>query len=71
MHLIPLFTPFEYTCMSPLQEMGQRFTEVLEEVRHCQNLLVNRELANWKHSQRLFNWEDDRGKVELNTMQQW
>ena len=32
---------------------------------------MNHELANWKQSQRMFNWEDDRGKAELNTIQQW
>ena len=45
--------------------------ESVEQIRLCQNLLVNQELANWTQSQRLFNWEDDRGKLELNTMQQW
>ncbi len=51
--------------------MNQRFQDALTSIQSCQNLLVNTELANWKQSQRMFNWEDDRGKVELNSMQQW
>ena len=53
-----------------VQEMQQRFQDIVTNIQNCQGLLVNGELANWKQSQRLFNWEDDRGKVELNTMQQ-
>lgn len=52
-------------------EIQQRFQDIVSNIQNCQGLLVNGELANWKQSQRLFNWEDDRGKVELNSMQQW
>ncbi|XP_064396958.1 signal transducer and activator of transcription 5B-like [Halichondria panicea] len=51
--------------------LSQHFAEGIEQIRHCQNLLVNHELANWSQSQRLFSFEDDRGKLELNNMQQW
>lgn len=51
--------------------MQSRFQDIVSNIQNCQGLLVNGELANWKQSQRLFNWEDDRGKVELNNMQQW
>lgn len=56
---------------SPSQELGQRFVDCLEQIQLAQNMVVNHELANWRQSQRMFNWEDDRGKVELNTIQQW
>jgi len=45
--------------------------DCLEQIQLAQNMVVNHELANWRQSQRMFNWEDDRGKVELNTIQQW
>ena len=51
--------------------MGKLFLDCLEQVHLVQNLVVSQELANWKQSQRMFNWEDDRGKVELNNIQQW
>ena len=33
--------------------------------------LVAIELGNWKQTQRMFSWEDDRGKSELSNIQQW
>lgn len=54
------------TCM----EMNQRFVDCLAQIRAAQNL-VGVELSNWKQTQRMFSWEDDRGKAELNNIQQW
>ena len=72
---VPLRPIFVLCCTcnfsSPSQELGQRFVDCLEQIQLAQNMVVNHELANWRQSQRMFNWEDDRGKVELNTIQQW
>ena len=57
-----------HTCT---QELNQLFSAVLEHIRQCQLILIDQELTNWKQSQRLFSWEDDRGKVELSNIQQW
>lgn len=51
--------------------MARLLQDVVGNIQNCHTLLVNGELQNWRQSQRLFNWEDDRGKVELNNMQQW
>ena len=53
------------------QDLNQLFSAVLEHIRQCQVILIDQELTNWKQSQRLFSWEDDRGKVELSNIQQW
>ena len=45
--------------------------ECLDETGRVKNLVVAGELTNWKHSQRLFSWEDDMGRVELNNIQRW
>ena len=55
----------------PPQDLGQRLGECLDQIRLVQDMVVSHELANWRQSQRMFSWEDDRGKVELNSIQQW
>ena len=50
--------------------MSQRFIDSLQQIRAAQSL-VGHELNNWKQTQRMFSWEDDRGKAELNNIQQW
>lgn len=55
----------------PPQDLGQRLGECLDQIRLLQDMVVSHELANWRQSQRMFSWEDDRGKVELNSIQQW
>ena len=45
--------------------------ECLEEVGHLQRLVVAGELSSWKQNQRLFSWEDDAARVELNNIQRW
>ncbi len=67
----PLTTHTHTHTHTHTQALSQHFAEGIEQIRHCQNLLVNHELANWSQSQRLFSFEDDRGKLELNNMQQW
>jgi hypothetical protein len=51
-------------------EMNQRFMDTLGLIRTVQNLIAV-ELGNWKQTQRMFSWEDDRGKAELSSIQQW
>lgn len=51
-------------------DLGQRFMDCMEVVRSAQGM-VKQELLSWKQSQRMFTWEDDRGRVELNQIQQW
>lgn len=50
--------------------MNQRFADCLGQIMTVQNL-VGIELGNWKQTQRMFSWEDDRGKAELSSIQQW
>ena len=38
---------------------------------HVQRMVIQGEIANWRQSQRLFSWEDDTGRVELNNIQHW
>ena len=56
--------------LSAGQEMNQRFIDCLGQIRAAQNLVAI-ELGNWKQTQRMFSWEDDRGKSELSNIQQW
>ena len=47
--------------------MNQRFIDCLCQIRAAQNLVAI-ELGNWKQTQRMFSWEDDRGKSELSNI---
>jgi signal transducer and activator of transcription 5B len=51
-------------------EMHQRSLDTLGQIRTVQNMM-GIELRNWKQTQRMFITDDDRGKTELNSIQQW
>ena len=50
--------------------MNQRSLDTLGQIRTVQSLIAI-ELSNWKQTQRMFITDDDRGKTELNSIQQW
>lgn len=54
-----------------LQEISHRFGDCVEQINRVQQTVIQVELANWRQSQRLFSWEDDTGRLELNTIQHW
>ena len=67
---LPPPSPLPSSLLSAGQEMNQRFIDCLGQIRAAQNLVAI-ELGNWKQTQRMFSWEDDRGKSELSNIQQW
>ena len=50
---------------------AHRFVECVEQISRIQHMVIQGELSNWRQSQRLFSWEDDTGRLELNTIQHW
>ena len=58
-------------CNNFFQDLIHRFRECLEEVGRVHHVVVFVVLAQWKQNQRLFSWEDDAGRNELNNIQRW